>query len=723
MLEGTLDRVSFRSEETAWSVVRIQVEGRGEVTAVGNLLGVQPGETVRLTGQWVHDRQYGEQFKVASYLTVQPNTVVGIERYLGSGLVAGIGPKIAKKLVGHLGIDTLTVIDQEPERLREVPGIGPKLSQRILQAWDGQRAIRDVMVFLQSHGIATGHATKIFKTYGADAIRVVRERPYALAQDVFGIGFPTADRIARRLGTELDDPARIAAGVLHVLRTAADDGHTYLPRNDTLDATQRLLGVDPSLVTGAIGTLAAANEVVVQSHPNAVTPADATDAIFLTHLDRAEGELAATLCRLASRPSVPVGVDPTRAVAWYEKREAISLAPHQREAIEQALTSRMLVITGGPGTGKTTLIRGVVAILDRAGLRIHLAAPTGRAAKRLGEATGQSARTIHRLLEFQPKTRTFARGPDHPLTCDLLIIDEASMLDTVLASHLARAVPVNGRLILVGDIDQLPSVGPGRVLADVIASGAADVVRLTKIFRQAQQSLIVVNAHRIRQGQAPIPRPPGDDGDFFFFEREQPEAILATVLDLVTTRIPRRFGFDPRTEIQVLSPMQRGLLGAGNLNQELQTRLNPTGLAVERGSRVLRVNDRVMQLRNNYDLDVFNGDIGRIVSINTEAKELMVAMDDRTVGYTFAELDELTLAYAGSIHKSQGSEYPCVVMPLHTQHFVLLQRNLLYTAVTRGRRLVIVVGSRRALRRAVDHADAAQRSTLLAQRLAGQTLA
>ncbi|RMH17087.1 MAG: ATP-dependent RecD-like DNA helicase [Acidobacteria bacterium] len=712
-MEGVVERVVYSNEENGWSVVRLSLPQRGEATAVGHLLGVQPGESVRLEGRWVRDPTYGEQFRAESYLTVEPATLAGIERYLASGLIPGIGDKHAAALVRHFGLDALEVIDRQPERLTEVPGIGKVRSRRIREAWGEQRAVRDVMIFLQGHGVSPRLAAKIFKVYGRDAVRVVKENPYRLAQEVYGIGFQTADRIARDVGLPADDPQRLAAGVIYALRRAADDGHTYLPEEELLERAGEVLGVAPQALEPVVAHLAAAGELILRPLPGG------GKAVFSTPLERAEASLAENLRRLALSPPPPLRIDVERALAWYQRRAGIDLAAEQRRAIARALSERLLVITGGPGTGKTTLVRGIVAILVKKGLKVALAAPTGRAAKRLAEATGHAARTVHRLLEWNPHDRAFARGPDHPLAADVVVVDEASMLDVQLAASIARAIPERGRLVLVGDVDQLPSVGAGRVLADVIDSGVVPVARLTEIFRQAQQSLIVQNAHRVRAGDMPILRPPGDEGDFFFFRREEPERIVATVLELVTRRLPRRFGFDPQADVQVLTPMQRGLLGAANLNAELQARLNPGGRAVGRGRRQLRLGDRVMQVRNNYDLEVWNGDVGRVAGLDAENETLSVAFDERLVRYDFANLDELVLAYAISIHKSQGSEYPCVVIPLHTQHYVLLERNLLYTAITRGKRLVIVVGSRRALALAVKNATSRQRYTLLAQRLRG----
>ncbi|HSK74929.1 MAG TPA: ATP-dependent RecD-like DNA helicase [Thermoanaerobaculia bacterium] len=714
-IEGVLERVVFSNEENAWSVVRITVPGqRDAVTAVGNLLGVQPGENLRLSGAWINDPKYGRQFRVASYQTVLPATLTGIEKYLGSGLIRGIGKVMASRLVASFGAETLDVIENRPERLTEVEGIGPKRSRDILRAWAEQREIKEVMVFLQSHGVSTHYAIKIYKAYGSQATQIVRENPYRLATDIYGIGFKSADKIASALGISPTAPQRIEAGSLYLLGQGADRGHLYLPRPRLIEEAQELLGAPADLVEKAVAALAETEQVVLEP-----LSAPEEQAVFLKSLHAAESGAAARVRALLIQPPLPLEIDLDRALDWFEKTERIALAREQRQAIRSGLTRKVLVITGGPGTGKTTLVRGIVKILEKKRQKVLLAAPTGRAAKRLSEATGGEATTLHRLLEWNARTRQFDRNREHPLSCDLLIVDEVSMLDTVLAYHVLRAVPDNGRLILVGDVDQLPSVGPGKVLADLIRSDAVEVVRLTEIFRQAERSLIVVNAHRVNQGKMPILEAVESDGDFFFIERKEPEEIVETIAQLVSKRIPGRFGFDPIEQIQVLTPMNRGPLGTENLNAVLRDLLNPEGVTVTRGGHSLRVGDKVMQVRNNYDLEVWNGDIGRVSSIDEVDQIVRVTIDGREIAYDFGSIDELVLAYACSIHKSQGSEYPCVVIPLHTTHYVMLQRNLLYTALTRAKRLGILVGEPKALGVAVSNRRTRPRFTRLAERLAG----
>jgi exodeoxyribonuclease V alpha subunit len=712
-IEGVLERITYANEENGWSVVRLEVPGRRDlVTAVGNLLGVQPGESLRLHGQWTSDRRFGEQFRVDSYVTIQPATLIGIEKYLGSGLVRGIGRIMAARMVERFGIETLEVIEFHSERLTEVDGIGPVRRDRILRAWQEQRDIKEVMLFLQSHGVSTAHAIRIYKEYGEKAIAVVKDDPYRLALDIFGIGFKTADRIAMSIGIPRDAPRRAEAGLLHVLAEYAGEGNVYAPHGRLLPSALEILEIeDAAILEEACRSLALAGRIVIAPGKDGGDP-----AVYLKSLHVAETGVAAAFETLIEAPAIPIPIDVERAIEWFERDRAITLAPEQREAIRRVIAGKVVVVTGGPGTGKTTLVNGLIRILEKKGLRVLLAAPTGRAAKRMTEATARESKTIHRLLEFSPKGMRFDRDAAHPLEADILIVDEFSMVDIVLAYDLLKAVPIPCRLVLVGDVDQLPSVGPGDVLREVIASGRVDVVRLETIFRQAEESHIVVNAHRVNRGEMPL-LSDEDGGDFYFVERKEPEEVLEAIQELVARRIPRRFGLDPIDGIQVLTPMHRGLLGATSLNAALQSLLNVRREGVTRGSRSYRVGDKVIQLRNNYDLEVFNGDIGRLESCDPIEQRVEVRFDDRLVRYDYSDLDELALAYACSIHKAQGSEFPCVVLPLHTQHYVMLQRNLLYTAITRGKKLVVIVGTKRALAIAVKNARPRERFTLLAERL------
>ncbi|MFQ5768049.1 MAG: ATP-dependent RecD-like DNA helicase [Acidobacteriota bacterium] len=712
-IQGTLRRVVYASREDGWCVVRITVPGQSEpMTAVGNLLGVRPGEDLRLTGQWVTDRRYGRQFKVSSYLTVAPSTLLGMERYLGSGLVKGIGPVMARRLVKRFGLETLDVIESQPQRLAEVEGIGPLRSRRIQAAWSAQRQVREVMVFLQSHGISASHATRIYKQYGARSVAMVRENPYVLATDIHGIGFLTADQIAANLGVSRTSPRRIEAGVLHILDGMAGQGHLRAPRSLLKEESSRLLEVQPEQVDAALDRLQEQGELVFSRRPGTQEP-----DVYRSFLHAAESGFATLLMTLLTTPSRAVPIDAEKAMTWLEQRQKLHLAPGQREAIRRGLESKVLIITGGPGTGKTTLIKGLIKILEAKGTRILLGAPTGRAAGRLAETTGRPARTNHRLLERNPQKQGFQRNARRPLEADLLIVDEASMIDQVLGYRILQALPCSCRLIMVGDVDQLPSVGPGQVLADMIRSHRIDVVCLTEIFRQSGHSKIAINAHKVNRGEMPISSRQEEAADFFIIRREEPEEILATIKDLLSGRLRRRFDLDPMTEIQVLTPMNRGLLGTFNLNTELQALLNPQEEILQHGNRRLGMGDKVMQIHNNYDLEVFNGEIGQVTAVHRESVSVEVDFDGRRVVYTPAEVDELALAYACSIHKSQGNEYPGVIIPLHTQHYMMLQRNLLYTAISRGRQLVILVASPRALALAVKNDRVQERFTGLAWRL------
>jgi exodeoxyribonuclease V alpha subunit len=724
-LEGAVERITFHNEENGYTIARLVPEGKDyEVTLIGNMLGVQVGEHVRLEGEWTVHGQYGRQFKVERYASVLPATAAGIEKYLGSGLVKGVGPVTAKRIVRKFGADTLAVIDETPERLHEVLGVGPKRVTLIKSAWHEQRQIREVMVFLQSHGVSPALAVRIYKHYGDGAAGVVSNDPYRLARDIHGIGFITADKIARNLGIAPDAPERVAAGVAYTLGKKADEGHVYVPQAELVQDSAKLLDVAEPLAAVAIETLRQDEQVRVEPLAGAMGIAEER-AVYLTPFYYGEVGVAGRLRRLMDavedRCFVFRSFDWPQGLAVVQRDTGLRLTAQQQTAVRTALTERVTVMTGGPGTGKTTCTLAIIRLLDAARRSYVLASPTGRAAKRLGEATGKEAKTIHRLLEWSPGGAggfTFQRNEDNPLDVDMVIVDEASMLDLLLTNHLLKAIPPGAHLLLVGDIDQLPPVGAGNVLRDVIDSGAAAVVRLDVIFRQAAGSYIIENAHRINQGQMPEWRPEQSQ-DFFLFQTDDPERAAELVGEIVQERIPRKFNI-PAHEVQVLSPMHRGAVGVGALNERLQAALNPPAAnKPERriGGHVLRVGDRVMQMRNNYDKDVFNGDLGRISALDPIEQTLAVRIDDRTVSYDFLELDELVHAYAVSVHKSQGSEFPAVVVPITTQHYMMLQRNLLYTAVTRARKLVVLVGSPRAVAIAVNNNKIADRYSALAERL------
>jgi exodeoxyribonuclease V alpha subunit len=735
VLVCTVERITYYNQENGYTVAQVTPEGRPyTVTAVGTLVEVSPGESLRLHGDWASHARYGRQFQVLRYDTILPATAAGIERYLGSGLMKGIGPVTARRIVRRFKLDTLRIIEEEPQRLREVLGVGAKRVSLIAQAWEEQKAIKEVMLFLQSHNVSTSHAVKIYKTYGDDSIGVVRVNPYQLARDIHGIGFLTADKIARELGVTHDSPLRVQAGITYTLSQMADDGHVYAPQSELVTEGTRILDVSPDLVADGIQHLVSDQQVHVEpltygSPPERKSPpasqVQEEKAVYLLPFYYGEIGVANRLRTMLqvkkSRLAVFQRTDLDQALERQGRRSGLELNEGQRLAVGTALTHKAAVLTGGPGTGKTTAMRTIIRLLEAEGLRCALAAPTGRAAKRLSEATGRPAKTVHRLLEFSPKKgSTFNRDDQNPIDTDMIVIDEASMLDLLLTNHLLKAVHPESHLLLVGDVDQLPSVGAGNVLADIIGSGVVELVRLQEIFRQAEGSLIIENAHRINRGQMPVLSKSATD--FFLFPAEDAERAADLVVDLVQNRIPRKFGFDPVGDIQVLSPMHRGAAGVGELNRRLQLALNPAsqGKAEQRrGSQLLRVGDRVMQIRNNYEKDVFNGDMGRIMALNMVDQEMTVRIEDRNIIYEFSELDQLVHAYAISVHKSQGSEYRAVVVPVLTQHYVMLQRNLLYTAVTRAKELVVLVGMRRAIGMAVGNNKMSGRHTALAERLRG----
>ncbi|MGK5447027.1 SF1B family DNA helicase RecD2 [Streptomyces radiopugnans] len=729
VLEAVLERITYANEENGYTVARVDTGRGGELlTVVGSLLGAQVGESLRMEGRWGSHPQYGRQFTVENYTTVLPATVQGIRRYLGSGLIKGIGPKIAERIVDHFGLETLEVIENEPERLIEVPGLGPKRTKLIGAAWEEQKAIKEVMVFLQGVGVSTSIAVRIYKKYGDASISVVRNQPYRLAADVWGIGFLTADRIAQAVGIPHDSPDRVKAGLQYALSQSADQGHCYLPEERLIADTVKLLQVDTGLVIDCLGELAGEEEGVVREQvPDPEHPGERVSAVYLVPFHRAELSLSAQLLRLlrTEEDRIPAfrDVDWEAALSWLAGRTGAELAPEQRDAVKLALTQKVAVLTGGPGCGKSFTVRSVVELARAKRAKVVLAAPTGRAAKRLSELTGAEASTVHRLLELKPGGDA-AYDRERPLDADLVVVDEASMLDLLLANKLIKAVAPGAHLLLVGDVDQLPSVGAGEVLRDLLAEGSpVPAVRLTRIFRQAQQSGVVTNAHRINSGVPPITQ---GLPDFFLFVEDDTEEAGRLTVDVAARRIPAKFGLDPRRDVQVLAPMHRGPAGAGTLNGLLQQAITPgrPDLPEKRfGGRVFRVGDKVTQIRNNYEKGangVFNGTVGVVTSLSTEEQRLTVRTDeDEEVGYDFDELDELAHAYAVTIHRSQGSEYPAVVVPVTTGAWMMLQRNLLYTAVTRAKRLVVLVGSRRALGQAVRTVSAGRRCTALDHRLRG----
>ena len=703
LLRCVVERITYQNPENGYSVLKVKVKGYNDlVTLVGNLLEVPVGSVLLCRGEWKVDKCYGSQFVAATWEETMPATVYGIEKYLGSGLVKGIGPRFARAIVQRFGTETIDIIETEIERLYEVPNIGRKRVAKIRESWEKQKDIKNVMLFLQGYGVSTAYAAKIYREYGKESIDKVRENPYRLADDIWGIGFKTADGIAAKMGYEKEDPRRCRSGILYTLGQLSDEGHVYAGEEQLVKTAGQLLEAGETAIRDTLAGMLQAEDLILDK-----------DAIYLPPFYHAECGTSRRLRDLAQSTgrSLFDGLfDPSSLTA----ETGIEYDEVQLAAIRQAVTSKVMVLTGGPGTGKTTTTQGIIAALKKAGLRVLLAAPTGRAAKRMSEATGMEAKTIHRLLEYNPQDG-YKRNDENPLEGDALIVDECSMIDILLMNNLLKAVPVGMRLVFVGDIDQLPSVGAGNVLRDVIDSQRIPVVRLVRIFRQAQKSRIVMNAHTINQGRFPDTSN-GRDTDFFFMREDDPERAAETIVRLVKERLPRAYRESP-DRIQVLTPMQRGVVGAANLNLLLQQALNPSGPSLGRGGYTYRQGDRVMQLRNNYDKDVFNGDLGYIREVDTEDRMLTVDFDGKKVEYDVTELDELTLAYATTIHKAQGSEYPIVVMPVLMTHFVMLQRNLIYTGITRAKKICVLIGAMKALAYAVRNVSVLKRNTSLRERL------
>ncbi len=707
-LQGSIERITFHNPDNGFCVLKVKVPSDDNLmVVVGRAHKVSVGEYIECRGQWVHDRQFGQQFKAEELKIIPPTHIEGMERYLGSGVVRGIGPHTAKILIEKYGTEVFSIIEKNPEKLLELPGIGAKRLTLISEGWNEQMRVREIMVFLQSHGMGTARALRIYKTYGDQAILRVKENPYRLAIDIPGIGFKTADELAQQLGVARDSLQRAQAGVRHVLQEFAAQGHCAVTEEELLKLSIKLLELNEERILEAIQSEAKVGNVVKE------------ESVYqLPHLQQAEVGVSLHFQRLLATKTPWHDLDVEAALPWVESRTGLQLSPSQREAVIRAIAAKIAVITGGPGVGKTTIIKSILQLVRQRGASVALCAPTGRAAKRLSESTGLEAKTLHRLLEYEPGSHQFRRETSNPIEADLIVVDEASMIDIILMYHLVKAIPEKSALLLVGDVDQLPSVGPGSVLADIIQSHTVAVVRLNEIFRQAASSKIILNSHRINQGEYPTENKEDEISDFYTLIAETPAEIHAKLMAVVTERIPARFGFDPMRHIQVLTPMHRGDLGVRGLNQDLQMRLNPlTEPRINRFGWTFAKGDKVLQTVNNYEKEVFNGDIGFIKFFNLEEQEIMIEFDGRLVAYRYDELDEIVLAYATTIHKSQGSEYPAVVIPLSTQHYTMLQRNLIYTAVTRGKQLVVLIGQEKAIRIAVQNHQANRRETLLCRRL------
>lgn len=718
-LQGQLERITYSNKETGFTIGKLKVKGFRDVVAfTGSMMSANPGEVLKLKGQWYNHPKYGEQFKVDSYVSIIPATAKGIEKYLSSGLIKGIGPVMAKRIVVMYGIKTLDVIEKSIDMLKEVDGIGEKRIKMIEKAWVEQKEIKEVMLFLQGHGVSSSYATKIFKQYGQESITIVKDNPYRLATDIFGIGFITADKIAKNMGITNDSQIRAEAGILYVLHQLSNDGHVYYPYNLLIEECKKVLETERDIIVNAIGAIALDKRIVIEDINNGKEISENNKIIYLSKFYVSEVGIANNLKKLLSAKKGLLPFDIDKALDWVQKELKITLAENQKTAVEKSATDKVIVITGGPGTGKTTIINSIINIFIKLREKVLLAAPTGRASKRMSEVTGHEAKTIHRLLEFNPGGGGFKRNEQNPLEAGLIVIDEASMIDTILMHHFLKAVPKNATLIIVGDINQIPSVGAGNVLKDVIDSGSVTTVQLNEIFRQSKQSKIVVNAHRINNGYMPVfTSDKNKIHDFYIITTDEPENIVEKIIILCKDRIPKRFGYESIKDIQVLTPMNKGILGARNLNIELQKALNPSSNELTRGGRTFKKGDKVMQFVNNYDKEVFNGDIGVITGIDKEDHVITVNFDEKDVVYDCKDLDEIVLAYAVSVHKAQGSEYPVIVMPIHIQHYMLLQRNLLYTGITRGKKLVVLIGTKKALAIAVKNNKTQKRYTYLKDRL------
>ncbi|MGI6712246.1 MAG: ATP-dependent RecD-like DNA helicase [Bacillota bacterium] len=705
-LSGVVERITFQNEENGFCVIKIKSKGYSDlVTAVGNLAAVNVGAIIRLKGEWKMDSKYGKQFVVQDYRETIPATAAGIEKYLGSGLIKGIGPVFAKRIVHHFKEDTLRVLEEEADYLTEVEGIGQKRVEMIKKAWQEQKEIKNVMLFLQSNGVSTGYAVKIFKTYGNESVEIVKANPYRLADDIWGIGFKTADKIAQKMGFDRNSFERCRSGIVYVLNELSNEGHCYAGREQLIEEAEKMLEIEKSLINATLNRMVEDKTVI---H-------DEGDTVFLPPFYHSELGVAKRIKEIISEKSILEIQDVERTIENIKQQQKITYDEMQKDAIKKAVSSKFMILTGGPGTGKTTTTLGIIHVFQLAGANILLAAPTGRAAKRMSEATGMEAKTIHRLLEYKP-SGGYQRNEENPLECDVLIIDETSMVDIILMYNLLKAVSNETIVILVGDIDQLPSVGAGNVLKDIINSGIVNVVRLTKIFRQALGSAIITNAHKINKGIFPELKG-GRNSDFFFIEEEEPSKAVQVIRDLCTKRLPVYYQVDPISDIQVLCPMQRGETGAANLNAVLQDALNHSDISIKYGGTVFRLGDKVMQIKNNYDKNVFNGDIGSIAQIDMEERTLVLSFDGNLVSYDATELDEVILAYATTVHKSQGSEYKIVVAPLNMQHYIMLQRNLLYTCVTRAKKVFVLIGTKKAVGIAVSNNKTTKRNTRLAERL------